>query len=94
MIQVKASDLYYKYSKDTVNRHAPKFRGKPDSAAFNRDDIYDVLPMMSAVLNALERDDQQTLHQIEELMVHSMPWFICSREEVFDFLVNCMSEML
>ncbi len=30
-IEVKASDLYYKYQKDTAHRDEPKFSGKPDA---------------------------------------------------------------
>ena len=48
---VKASDLYYRYPKDTVNRHLPKFSGKPDNRPFNRDDLYEVLPMLGAVMD-------------------------------------------
>jgi hypothetical protein len=94
LISVKASDLYYRYRKDTVNRLAPKFMGKPDALPFNRDDIYEVLPMLAAVMNELGYDDQQTLHMVEELMIRDLPAFITSREEVFDFLTNCSKEIL
>jgi len=94
LIKVKASDLYYRYRKDTVNRLSPKFSGKPDRNPFNRDDIYDVLPMLSAVMGELGRDDQVTLHRVEELMIRDMPLFIITREEVYDFLVNCGREIL
>ena len=94
LISVKASDLYYRYHKYTVNRLEPKFSGKPDSHRFDRDDIYEVLPMLAAVMDELGRDDQQTLQQAEELMIREMPGFLATREEVFDFLVNCMREIL
>ena len=93
-IEVKASDLYYKYRKNTVNRHLPKFRGKPDPAPFDRDDIYEVLPMLGRVMDELGRDDGRTLHMVEELMVRDMPRFLVSRDEVFDFLVGCGRELL
>ena len=93
-IHVKASDLYYKYPKDTTNRHAPKFQGKPDPTPFNRDDIYEVLPMLGRVMDELGRDDGRALLQVEELMIRDMPRFLSSREEVFDFLVGCGRELL
>ena len=93
-LTVKASDLYYRYPKDTVNRHQPKFSGKPDSRLFNRDDLYDVLPMYAAVMDALGSSQQHVLHQVEELMILNMPRFIETREQVFDFLVGCMGEQL
>ena len=91
-ITVKASDLYYKYPKDTINRSVPKFSGKPDNRPFNRDDLYEVLPMLGAVMNRLGSNEQHVLHQIEEIMIRNMPRFIETREEVFDFLVGCMGD--
>lgn len=93
-LRIKPSDLYYKYPKDTVNRDKTKFRGKPDSTAFNRDDLYEVIPMLEQVMNELGRDDARTLHAVEELMIRDLPRFIATRGEVFDFLVGCMSEIL
>ena len=93
-IRIKASDLYYKYPKDTVNRDLPKFAGKPDPLPFNRDDLYEVLPMLGRVMDELGRDDQRTLHQVEELMVRDLPRFLVRRDEVFDFLVGCSRDVL
>lgn len=93
-IIVKASDLYYRYPKGTLSRHEAKFSGKPDRSFFNRDDLYDVLPMLAAVMDTLDSNEQQTLHIAEEIMVRELPRFIESREEVFDFLVTCTSERL
>lgn len=93
-ISVKASDLYYKYPKDNANRHKPKFSGKPDPAPFNRDDLYEILPMLSAVMNELETDDDRVLHMLEDIMIREMPGFIVKREDVFDFLVEAVREML
>ncbi|MSM39827.1 MAG: hypothetical protein GJT30_09450 [Geobacter sp.] len=93
-IQIKPSDLYYKYPRDTVNRDRPKFSGLPDPRPFNRDDLYEVIPMYGAVMDALGRDDSRTLHLIEELMIRDMPCFLVSREEVYDFLVGSMTEIL
>jgi hypothetical protein len=93
-LTIKPSDLFYKYPRDTVNRHTVKFKGKPDSAPFNRDDLYEVLPMLEQVMDELGRDDERSLHAVEELLVRELPRFITTREEVFDFLVNCSRELL
>lgn len=93
-LTIKASDLYYKYQKDIANRDNPKFTGKPDPARFNRDDIYEVLPLLGAVMVELGRDDERTLHMVEEIMIRNMPQFIETREEVFDFLVGTAREIL
>lgn len=93
-IMVKASDLYYKYPKDTVNRHAPKFSGKPDNSPFNRNDLYEVLPMLGAVMDELGSNEQRLLHRVEEIMVYQLPDFIVTREEVFDFLTGSMNCLL
>ncbi|MDD2337777.1 MAG: hypothetical protein PHD01_14540 [Geobacteraceae bacterium] len=91
---VKASDLKFKYPWDTTNRDLPKFSGKPDPAPFNRDDLYDILPMLSAVMTALETDDGQILHLLEDIINQDLPRFIETREEVFDFLTGTVRETL
>jgi len=93
-IMIKASDLYYRYPKETTTRQLAKFSGKPDSAAFNRDDLYEVLPMLGAVMDELGSDEQSTLQLAEEIMIRDLPRFIESREDVFDFLVGCTNERL
>ena len=93
-VTIKPSDLYYRYPKDIAKRHEPKFRGKPDPAPFDRDDLYEVVPMLEQVMHELGRDDARTLHAVEELMVRDLPRFIVAREEVFDFLVGCAREIL
>lgn len=93
-VAIKPSDLFYKYPKDTLNRYGAKFRGKPDPAPFNRDDLYEVIPMLEQVMAALGRDDAFVLHVVEEVMIRDLPRFISTREEVFDFLVGCGREML
>ncbi|GFO63348.1 hypothetical protein M1B72_10550 [Geomonas paludis] len=93
-LTVLASDLKYKYPKVTQTRFDAKFSGPGDDAPFNRDDLYDILPMLTAVMNDLERDDAGTLHFLEDLMNQDMPRFLVSRGEVFDFLTGCGREML
>lgn len=91
---VKASDLYYRYPKDTTNRNFAKFNGKPDTTPFNRDDLYEVLPMLGRVMDRLGSDEQRVLHMVEEIMVRQLPGFIVTREEVYDYLVGCMDDLL
>ncbi|HTY20034.1 MAG TPA: hypothetical protein VMC44_00225 [Geobacteraceae bacterium] len=93
-ISIKPSDLHYKYPKDTARRHEDKFRGKPDPAPFNRDDLYEVIPMLEKVMDELGMDDARTLHAVEEIMIRNMPGWIVAREEVFDFLVGSMREVI
>jgi hypothetical protein len=92
-ITIKPSDLYYKYPKDTTSRDVPKFAGKPDPAPFNRDDLYDVVPMFEAVMNELGSNEGRVLHQLEDLLIRDMPRFVSNREDVFDFLVECAREL-
>ena len=93
-IHIKPSDLKYKYPRDVANRDAPKFSGKPDPSPFNRDDLYEILPVLAAVMNALGRDEARTLHVIEDLLNSVLPRWINAREEVFDFLVGSMRDIL
>lgn len=93
-IEIKPSDLYFKYRRNKELRGEPKFTGKPDPNPYDRDDLYDVIPMLGAVMDELNCRDANVLHRLEELAGDEMPKFITSREEVFDFLVNVMGEML
>ena len=93
-LRVKASDLYNKYAKDTTRRDRPKFSGKPDPHPFNRDDLYEIIPMLEQVMCELKCDDAHTLHTIEDIMNRDLPRCITSREETFDFLVGCMREII
>ena len=92
-IIVKASDFKFKYPRDVANRDQPKFTGLPDAAPFNRDDLYEIMPMMTAVMNELESDDGEVLNLLEDLL-NQMPRFINSREDVFDFLRGSARECL
>ena len=92
-IIVKASDLKFKYPRDVANRNKSKFTGLPDPAPFNRDDLYEILPMVSAVMDELGSDDGELLHLLEDLL-NRMPRFITSREEVFDYLRGSARECL
>jgi hypothetical protein len=93
MIILKVSDLKYRYPRDVANREEPKFAGLPDPAPFNRHDLYEILPLLSAVMNELECNDGEVLHLIEDVL-NSMPGFITTRGEVFDYLQGSARECL
>lgn len=93
-IKIYPSDLKYKYPKVIETRFDAKFAGRDDPAPFNRDDLYDIVPMFEAVMDEVGRDDAPTLHFLEDIMNHDLPRFIASRGEVFDFLTGCTLEML
>lgn len=93
-LTIKPSDLKYKYPKSVTTRHDPKFQGKNDQADFNRDDLYDIIPLLEAVMDELGRDDARTLHVLEDIMNTQMPRFFKSRGEVFDFLTGSMEQVL
>jgi len=93
-IEIRPSDLYFKYHRNKALRDEPKFAGKPDSHPYDRDDLYEVIPMLQAVMDELDCSDAEVLHRLEELAGDEMPQFIRSREEVFDFLVAVMREAL
>jgi len=92
-IIVKASDLQYKYRKYIDTKAEEKFCGKPDPRQFNRDDLYELLPMFAAVMDELQTDSGAILHRIEETL-NLMPGFVRTREDTFDYLVGSMREMM
>ena len=91
---IKPSDLKYKYPKVFETRYELKFDGKNDPAPFNRDDLFDIIPILEAVMDHLGRDDARTLHIIEDLMNQELPRCLKSRGEVYDFLTCCMREII
>lgn len=93
-ITIRPSDLKYRYPKVVQTRYAPKFAGRDDREPFNRDDLYDVIPLLEAAMDHLQRCDATTLHFMEDLMNRDLPRFLSSRAEVFDFLTGCTKEML
>ena len=93
MLVVKAFDLKFKYRKYVETRDEPKFSGLPDPSPFNRDDLYEILPMLGAVMDTLGTVDGRMLHVLEDLL-NEMPRFVSSREEVFNYLVGCGSDVL
>ena len=92
-ITIKASDFKFKYPRDVKRRDEPKFAGLPDPAPFNRDDLYDILPMMSAVMDDLGSEDGEVLNLLEDLL-NQMPRFVVTRAEVFDYLRGSARECL
>lgn len=92
-IIVKPSDLKYRYPRDVANRDQPKFTGLPDPALFNRHDLYEILPILTAVMDELEINDGEVLHLVEDVL-NEMPGFIATRGEVFDYLLGSARECL
>jgi hypothetical protein len=93
MLTVKASDLKFKYRKYIETRDDPKFQGLPDPTQFNRDDLYEILPMMDAAMDALGSVDGRVLNMLEDLL-NDMPRFISTRGEVFNYLVGSAKECM
>lgn len=90
---IKASDLKFKYPRNVVRRDEPKFAGLPDPHPFDRNDLYEILPMMTAAMNEFASYDGGLLHLLEDLL-NDMPSFVSSREEVFDYLLGSVRECM
>jgi hypothetical protein len=93
-VAIKPSDLFYRYRRKKATRNAPKFTGKPDAQPFDCDDLYEVVPLLEAVMTTLGSVDGRVLHRVEEVMVNEMPGFIRTREEVYDYLVAVLRDLL
>jgi hypothetical protein len=91
---IKPSDLKYRYPRVVETRSEIKFQGPDDPAPFNRDDLYDIIPLLEAVMDDLGREDDRALHRIEDLMNLELPRWITGRGEVFRFLSGSMREIL
>ena len=93
-LEIKPSDLYYRYPRRKENRDVPKFAGTPDPHPFDRNDLYEVIPMFAAVMEALGTSDGRVLHRMEEILDKELPAFVESREAVFDCLLGALREEL
>ena len=93
-IEIKPSDLYYRYPRKKETREAPKFTGLPDPLPFDRNDLYEVIPMFEAVMDELESVDGAVLQRIEKILNDQVPTFIRSREEIYRCLVGMIREEL
>lgn len=93
-VQIKPSDLYYRYPRKKQNRELAKFCGKPDAALFDRNDLYEVIPMFEAVLDALGSNEMDVLHRMEEVLNNEVPRFVRTREEIYDCLLMVMQGLL
>ena len=91
---IKPSDLKFKYPKVFETRYDEKLTGKDDTAPFNRDDLFDIIPMLEAVMDDLGRDDGRTLHLLEDLLNAEMPRFVNTRGEVFKYLSSCARDIM
>lgn len=89
-IQIKPSDLFYRYPKNHANKHSPKFSGKPDAHPFDPDDLFEVIPMLEAVMDAYGCRDGNVLNELEEVLVRWLPKDL-RREQAFDILVEAVS---
>lgn len=93
-VKIKPSDLQYRYPKNKELREFPKFSGKPDPHPFDRDDLYEVIPMFEAVMNEVGSNDGKCLQLLEEFLAYNIPGCIETREEIFDCLVGSLREVL
>ncbi len=93
-VTIKPSDLQFRYPRKKETRELPKFSGLPDPNPFDRDDLYDVIPMFEQVMDTLEVNDGQVLHKLEEILNDDIPRFINTREEVYNCLVGMMRDIL
>lgn len=93
-LTIKPSDLQYRYPKNKLTREQPKFSGLPDSHPFDRDDLYEVIPMFEAVMNALQSNDGAVLHRMEEVLSQDVPRWVSTREEVYTCLLQVMQGLL
>ena len=93
-VKIKPSNLQYRYPRKKATRHLPKFSGLPDPSPFDRDDLYEVIPMFEAVMDELGTVDEAVLHRLEEILNDEIPRFINTREDVFNCLFETMSDIL
>ncbi len=93
-VTIKPSDLQFKYRRKKELRDEQKFQGKPDPLPFDAEDLYEVIPMFEAVMDAVQSTDGRVLNELENI-VNSIPvGYKPKREDMFDFLVDQLRDMV
>ncbi|ABA88606.1 hypothetical protein Pcar_1358 [Syntrophotalea carbinolica DSM 2380] len=93
-ITVKPSDLWYKYARKKETRDRPRFTGIPDDLPFDANNLYEVIPMFEAVMDAVDTRSEHVLRELEEILNRGVPGFLTRRDEVYDFLLGSIREVL
>ncbi|MEZ4483850.1 MAG: hypothetical protein R2864_04410 [Syntrophotaleaceae bacterium] len=93
-VTIKPSDLQFKYRRKKELRDEQKFQGKPDPQPFDEDDLYEVIPMFEAVMDAVQSTDGRVLHELENIVNSIPPGYQPKREDMFDFLVEQLRDMV
>ena len=91
---IQPSDLKYRYRENSTSRDIPRFSCKPDPTPFDRNDLYEVLAMLEAVMEELDTYDVKILHLLEDILNMNLPKCIETREEVYDCLLVAAREWL
>ncbi len=91
-VTIKPSDLQFKYRRKKEFRDETKFQGKPDPHPFDKEDLYEVIPMFEAVMNALQRNDGAALYELENILNSIPAGYQPKREDIFDFLVEQLEQ--
>ncbi len=90
-VTIKPSDLFYRYPKNHEYKTTARFSGPPDPEPFDKDDLYEVIPLLEKVMDALGTDDGRILRELEEVMVRWMPADL-RREQAFHMLVDALKD--
>lgn len=93
-IQIKPSDLYYRYGKNQAARELSKFSGPPEQQPFDRNDLYELIPLFEKVLDALGTRDARVLQRMEEILIHELPAVINQRDTVYQALLTTLRDLL
>lgn len=92
-VTIKPSDLKFKYRRKKEARDEEKFRGKPDSRPFDSEDLYEVIPMFEAVMDAIDCNDMGVLHMLEDIVNSIPPGYKPRREDFYDFLLEALQDV-
>jgi hypothetical protein len=93
-IQIKPSDLCYRYGKNQGARDLPKFLSPSDPQPFDRNDLYELIPMFEKVMDALGTRDARVLQRMEEILIRELPAFINRRDTVYQALLTALRDVL
>ena len=86
-IRVKRNMLQYEYSWQATDGSDP-MKVKIDARILNRNEGYEVIPIIQKVIDHFGYSDEADVLKIEALIKEELPGNIRGRDRVFDWLVE------
>ena len=84
----KQDMIYSDYRWSAIDGDNPKITGKLDKTEFNRNERYEVLYLINAVINELSLSRLESAKKVEQMIRYELPSNIRSQENVKNWILK------